>query len=147
MILAAHTSGEINLHSMSLKDISKTFGCCESTSCLARKLARKEDKVKPPRYRWQIVVDAHNEGRVDLNKSSDKKAGEALSVHHSVVARARQELGIVKKNDPSKKKENPYAWYWYRWRKEYGVFKTWGVIPERVGLTKNQWLSRNEDRS
>ena len=144
IILAAHRGGEVNLHSMSLKEIAKKFGCGEATACLARQRARKEDKVKAPKFAWQIVIEAHKEGRVNLYEDSDKAVGKIMSVHHAVVERARRELGISK---GGQRVEDPYSWYWHRWRKKYGVFNTWGVIPERVGLTKNEWLRRNEDRA
>lgn len=136
MILAAHRSGKIDLHKMSLKAIAKHFGCGEATACLARQRARDEDGVEPPKFGWQVVIDAHNDGRVNLLEQTDKDVGEILSVHHSVAGRARRELGIKREGE---KKEDPYAWYWYRWRKKYGVFKKWGVLPERRGYTRLGW--------
>lgn len=138
-ILQAHRDKQVDLNSMGLKEIAEMFDCAQSTASVARKIARKEDKVLRKPYQWEIVVKAHKEGKIDLSKGTAKGIGRKFSMHHSVIHRARQEVGIfvgAVRDNP-----DPYAWYWCRWRKKYGVFNKWGVIPERVGLTKNQWKS------
>lgn len=148
-IIQAHKSGEIDLAEMNGDDIAKKFGCSSSTVSVAR---RKLNVVKMTT--WRKLLNAHEAGEIDLvNWTFDKIVEKFGCSRGSVVTAIKHgKLDHVYSRGPAgaslkMKDDAETRAYWDEFSEHYGVFKKWGVIPERVGLTKNQWLRRHEDRA
>ena len=72
-----------------------------------------------------------------LGKYSDTSIAETLAVHRETVRSYRIELGIPAHPSGKKLTIIPLS-------DEEKLMNAWKCIPERVGLTKNQWLRRND---
>lgn len=148
-ICDAHKSGKIDLNVSQNPEIAEQFNCARSTVSEARK---KLGLVK--RFLWEDLIEAHKRGEVDLVNWTFPKIARKFGCSHATIQSALINGKIdhvyergrpLNKTDPLKRADDSTTRaYWCIFRKNFGVFKTWGVIPERVGLTKNQWLNRNE---
>ena len=137
-IMAAHESGEIDVISAPAKASKEKFGCAMSTVFEARKRLRKKHN-RPQQYRYEAVLEAHKQGRVDLEKDPIAEVAFFLDVHHDVVRNAIRK-GHFKRKVYNRRASNYH--YWYRMRKQLRLTDSWGVIPERVGLTRNEWRKK-----
>lgn len=63
---------------------------------------------------------------------SDNSIAKALGVHRSSVTRAREKLGIER--GTQQLASGPSQW-------QSSYLLEWGVIPERRGKTRNQWMT------
>lgn len=150
VVVKAHKSGEIDLYETPGSDIARQFDCAASTISLAKKKLGISRKTM-----WRKLLEAHKNGEVDLTNWSFKKVMEKFGCSQHTVKRAIEEGKIDHiylrgpvSDDPLKRSDDSTTRaYWWKYRKNFGVFKAWGVIPERVGLTKNQWLRRNESNN
>jgi hypothetical protein len=147
-ICAAHKSGDIDLNVSENPEIAEQFNCARSTVSEARK---RLGLVK--QFLWQDLIEAHKRGEVDLVNWTFVKIAKTFGCsHHTIQAalengkidhvytRARPEgkISSLAKADSAAARA-----YWWKYRKRYGIpFKTWGVIPERVGLTRNEWRKK-----
>lgn len=147
VIVKAHRSGEIDLNVTDGSKVARDFGCCASTVSLAKKKLGVRRKVV-----WERLLDAHHAGKVDLVNWPYSRISKTFGCSHHTIREAVSKgkikhvttrgPGYGKIDELAKRDADSTRHYWWRFRKSYGVFKTWGVIPERVGLTKNEWRKK-----
>lgn len=137
-VINLHDKGRINLLDKNtfLQQVAKKYGISATTVCDARKIIRKREGWKPPIGVKEKVIQAHKANKIDLRYDSGKYICDVLGVNGHAIADARKALGI---NKTSVRISKPMERWWWSWNKKYGIFRQWGVIPERVGKSKRQW--------
>ena len=114
-IMAAHNAGEIDVIDTPAKVSSEKFGCALSTVFEARKRLRVIHD-RPQIRKYQIVLDAHEQGIIDLQRDPIEEIASHLNVHKDVVNNAICRSDIKRKSFKPRRRAN-YR-YWYRIKKQ-----------------------------
>lgn len=146
-IIEAQVSGKIDLNVTDGSEVAKMFDCSPGTVTFAKKKLGIVKKVT-----WKRLLDAHHEGKVDLVNWPYPKIMKTFgcsahtvktAIHNGKIQHiAVRGPGCGKVDSLTKRDAQAARHYWWRFRKNYGIVNKWGVIPERVGLTKNEWRKR-----
>ena len=108
--------------------VSKFF-VCKIRNRLNIPFKWKRNVYHPPATNKEKVL----EYKQLLGKYSDTSIADFLGFHKETVRRVRAELGL-----PAAKKKLDY----FPLSKEQQLMHNWPCIPERVGLTKNEWRKK-----
>ena len=135
--IALHDFKEIHLIDETVQALSEKTGISKTVLFEARKRVRKRDGIEKEKPLYQVVLDAHKAGKVDLRVDMYKEVAVLMGVHHDVVRAAVNKGGIKRKKIHRRSSEN--CKYWDDIRPQLQLMYKWGVIPERVGLTRNEW--------
>jgi len=95
----------------------------------------KKKRIEETRMMVDKVIQAHKDGDWLLDEHAIPETVEHHNVSLFSVQKARFELGF-RGSSPSGKNSRKKAQEKVKMR---GIMYRWGVIPERVGLTRNQW--------
>ena len=139
-VISLHDAGTINIIDNTVKSVLGKVDASKATIFEARKRIKERDGIKPKKPLYQIVLDAHKEGKIDLKWDMYVEIAELMGVHNDVV-RAAVKKGNIKRAVKVKRGAANAA-YWAALKPQLRLMSKWGVIPERIGLTKNEWRKR-----
>lgn len=147
-LVSAHNAGEIDLSKETLCRLADMYNCSESTVRYARKKLGINKQ-----FLWKQLLEKHKMGELDLDTLTYNEIRSIFPCTDKTVKKAIDrgiEEGILKERKPGVREGSVFKTVsqkedarivrqrWYYFRRRFGVFKTWGVIPEFVGKTRNE---------